>query len=479
MQMKKNFIYSLFLFLYMHSAYAQNIGIGTTTPNNKLEVNSGGKERSGLRLTQLADTNNAAQIYSRLINTEMLFPLGMAEDTNGNFYVSARNENKIYKINSNGTKTLYHSLGLLDPQYMTFDDNGNLFVVQNAKTEILKITPAGAVSVFCTLNGADNAGEIYSFHNNLFVLNYSSSQIMKINSAGVKSIFNTGTFTNPEAFALNKKNGNMYVFDHTTQAIFLLDSNGVGGIFSLLSSYGITYASAMTVDKDNNLLVLTNNIYKIDPNGILSTYMLSPGFLGNLMQTSAGTTYGIQSVDNKLFKLENFSNKTLSVNKTGDVVVNDNYTKLVNGQIHHTEPTYYDASLIAKKEFISLDASIAKLNCDTMRIAGPNIFDNYYNNEYSQFGLLNGTKFKTILCGNVQIGSSQVRQTYGYVTFPSLMSKPYRVIASVHQDGIYTDVFAVSTTIHTNAGFVANVYRIDGTSWGQNLSVDYIVIEIE
>lgn len=79
-------------------------------------------------------------------------PTGIVRDLQGNLYVANYSENKIYKVSTDGSKTLYASSEDINgPIGMAIDNkSGNIFIANYLSNSITKITPEGETFTIAT-----------------------------------------------------------------------------------------------------------------------------------------------------------------------------------------------------------------------------------------------------------------------------------------------------------------------------------------
>lgn len=93
-------------------------------------------------------------------------PSGVAADSKGNVYVASFSENKVYKIDENGEKSVYiWPVNLGGPIGLAMDESDNLYVANYTKNNILKVTPSGVINEFAKLKkpyciGVDNVKKL-------------------------------------------------------------------------------------------------------------------------------------------------------------------------------------------------------------------------------------------------------------------------------------------------------------------------------
>jgi hypothetical protein len=321
--MKHKLILALFSLLIVIVANAQNVGIGTTTPKNKLEINSAIANNSGLRLTQLAGQSDSAGYAVQLINGNFITAGGITADASGIIYVSDFNGNKIYKVTSSGTSTPFVTTGLNKPFGMAFDPSGNLYVCDNGTNSILKISAAGVVVPFAS--GFVGPTYIVYYANNLYVSNSSSNSISVVSLAGVvKPLTTTATFSFPEGLVFDA-NGLLYVANNGSGIITKINiATGASATFATVAGQ----PGSLIFDASGNLLVGADALYSINPGGVITKIIASPAFSYGLYADKTGVVYGVAG---GLFKLAQYFNTFLSVNNSGDLVLVPNPVYVSSG----------------------------------------------------------------------------------------------------------------------------------------------------
>lgn len=220
------------------------------------------------------------------------YPYGIAINSNNEIFVSDYNDNKIYKIDAAGVRTLYAGTGdfgsingpvatasFRTPAGITFDNKDNLYIAELGGNMVRKITPAGIVStmgaaVFSSPNAVacDAAGNVY-------VADQGNNLIRKITPGGAISIFagsttagaedGTGTgarFNGPYGIATDK-NGTVYVADSKNNVIRQISPAGVvttlagSGEFSMTNGVGraasFLFPEGLVAD-NNGLIYVTD-----------------------------------------------------------------------------------------------------------------------------------------------------------------------------------------------------------------------------
>ena len=90
-----------------------------------------------------------------------------------------------------------------------------------------------------------------------------------------------------------------------------------------------------------------------------------------------------------------------------------------------------------------------------------------------------GTTITTMEVGQAVMpsGGSSLQETNFLITFPTAFNSSPKITFSIANDptvqGV-NDVFAASISSNSPAAFVVNVYRVNGTSWGQQLRINWM-----
>ena len=87
----------------------------------------------------------------------------------------------------------------------------------------------------------------------------------------------------------------------------------------------------------------------------------------------------------------------------------------------------------------------------------------------------NSTLMSSHYTGYTFVGNSATQSKIINIALPTMPDTNYRVVLTPINEGTFQDVFALSVTNKTVNGFDVVIYRIDGTSWGQNLTLDYTI----
>ena len=87
--------------------------------------------------------------------------------------------NRIEKITSAGSGSVFASTGLNSPRGLAFDSAGNLYAANAGNNTIEKFTPGGVGSVFASTGLNNNLGLAFDSAGNLYAANFNSNTIEK------------------------------------------------------------------------------------------------------------------------------------------------------------------------------------------------------------------------------------------------------------------------------------------------------------
>jgi hypothetical protein len=397
---------------------------------------------------------------------------------------------------------------------MAFDPSGNLYVCNEGTNSILKISPAGVVSPFAS--GFTNPEEIVYYSNNLYVSNVNGNSISKISLAGVATILTTtAILSEPRGLAFDAS-GFLYVANNGSGIITKINiTTGTSSTFAALNINEDSGPFALKFDATGNLLVGSyDSLYRITPGGIVKGLIASYKFVYGLYVDNAGVIYGVAI---ELYKLTAYFNNFLSINNSGDLVLAPNPiyvsggSSAINGNIttNGNAITIGNATisgddtikgnLIANAGIIANGSIIANTNLNVSGATSTNSLTVSSTTSTNSLTVNNATSTNsltvngTAAINQIDIGNSglitalqsgilninsngtQIKQVT--LTFPvSFSSTNYQIVATPINATGATDVFAISIHNKTTSNCIVQVYRVDGTSWGQNLNLDWVAI---
>jgi streptogramin lyase len=189
---------------------------------------------------------------------------------------------------------------LNNPTALAFDHSGNLFVADHAAQTIFKLNPDGTRSVFVTgVRLSDGNGLAFDAVDNLFVLSPSGEYhvggtILKFSPDGTRSTFATGVGL-PYSLAIDPSD-NLFVSDWDTGSIYKLTPKGEKSTFATTE----IAAKILACDQAGNLFAgvpLKHSIFRYEPRGArsdfatgITTYALAVDKAGNVYVGDTGNT---------------------------------------------------------------------------------------------------------------------------------------------------------------------------------------------
>jgi hypothetical protein len=437
---------------------AQNVGIGTNTPSNKLEINSAQKGNSGLKLTQLADTGLKTNYFSYSISDSLLNVNDFIVEDDETITVCDRTNNCINSVSPNGTVTRKFNTYFYNPTSICKDPAGNYYVLN--ERSIYKIDAGSSITtVYSTLPDNIYYTVVIFANNSLFVC--SQQAILKVDSNGNTSVF---SYTLSEVRDIVADNtGNLFYL--TGVSIYKVTTVGISSVY--LNSANTFGATALAINSSNELFFLNiSNIYKVNAAGQESEFFPQSESLFDISINDAGELF-VYSLTRQLKKIQALSNRSLSIDKAGNIVTVANPQKIVNNKLTIDIPSTfkYVTTYQTSAERLFADQSYAKIsNVEQMSIGN--------------YGVNNITTLKGLYTAIGTIGASpNIQKKSVKITLPySIPNAFYTVQVTLVQEGIFEDVLTVSATDFQPGSFKITVYRVDGNGWAQNLKFTYTVL---
>lgn len=363
-------------------------------------------------LVQKINTNNKMKnskvliiliLISNLINSQTLSEFssgytsleGIAINSDNEVYVSEHDSGKIYKLDSNGNKTLVATAGGYAND-MVFDLNNNLYINEPFTTRISIVDNAtGLMSEYkSTFSIGNSPYGIAIYEGLIYFSSENSGKVIKINSDLTTTDYVTGLFT-PEGIAFDSK-GNLYVADINNRMLFKITPDGTK---TTVASNIINIKGVAVSIRDEvffttyNSYPLENKIIKYDPTtGVISdfaTTMLDQprsidiDHLGNMYVTNNGNGTVIKITDSSLlqdptlvyipdanFKSELINNALININMDGEIQKSE--ANVFEGTISITDKNISD--LTGFEVFFK----ISTLNCSDNQLTSLDVSNNTY-----------------------------------------------------------------------------------------------------
>jgi hypothetical protein len=263
-------------------------------------------------VSTLAGSDDSEFVDGAGSNARFNFPMGLAQDKDGNILVADSRNNAIRKITpagmvstiAGGTEGSANGTGgnaqFFLPTDVAIDAKGDIYVTEVYGHRIRKITPEGVVSNFAgSVDGksgyVDAVGSDARFYapagitigadGNFYVVE-ASNHIRKITPDGSVTTFagsgntartdGTGieaSFYHPNSID-SDNNGNLYATEYEDSGIRKITNSGVVTSLNQDVRNFVTWPSAIALDKDGNCLITSNysfSIYSLSSTNQLST----------------------------------------------------------------------------------------------------------------------------------------------------------------------------------------------------------------
>ena len=227
-------------------------------------------------------------------NASLCNPPRMAFDSSRNLYIDDQCNNRIRKVDANGTITtvvgngtaayagdggLAFNASLSNPDGIAFDAFGNLFIADTYNHRIRKVDANGIITTVAAIG--ESFGVAFDASGNLYFSDYVSGLIRKVNTNGIITTVagngisgysgDGGAATNasldyPQGFAFDAV-GNLYIADTINYRIRKVDINGIittvagngisgySGDGGAANNAGVGYPISVAFDVSGNLYI--------------------------------------------------------------------------------------------------------------------------------------------------------------------------------------------------------------------------------
>ena len=252
------------------------------------------------------------------MTAELYYPMGVALDASGNFYIVDGN-NRIRKVNTSGVITTIAGSGtagysgdggaataaeLDNPAGVAVDAVGNVYIADNGNGRIRKVNISGVITTvagngtigYAGDGGAATAAELYNAYSvavdgsgNIYIADYGIGRIRKVNTSGIIT-----TIAGNGIFGYSGDGG----------AATAAELNGPSGV--AVDGSGNVY---IAVDGDSR-------IRKVNTSGIITT-LAGNGTLGFSGDGGAATAAELRNAD------------VVAVDRSGNVYIADGYNQRI------------------------------------------------------------------------------------------------------------------------------------------------------
>jgi sugar lactone lactonase YvrE len=301
----------------IYNSNSGNVGIGTNNPTQKLEVKSGGLNKSGIKITNLVGELSTGTSTKLFVNINQA--TGLAFDNSGNLYVTNFSQHKIHKVTPAGVISDFVTTDLYGPHDIVFGPDGNLYASNYYDDTVVKITLGGVVSFFGS-GYSSPIGLTFDNSNNLYVVNNGTGAISKVNAAGtvVSHTFATG-LTSPYNCVFDVLTNKIFISNYGANEVAQVNASTGGAITTFKA--GISSCTGIVKDNAGNLYVAQvapNSVSKITPSGDVSFYG-STTYPFDIAFDASGILYVANQTIDGVSKLSQTFNTLLAVNSTGEV----------------------------------------------------------------------------------------------------------------------------------------------------------------
>ncbi len=210
------------------------------------------------------------------VDASLNFPAGLAFDSKGNLYIADRNNHRVRKINLDGIITTVAGNGIPDytedniqatksslnfPSGVAIDKLGQIYISDRSNNRIRMVDTKGVITTFAGMGVASYGGDFGPADEAFFKF--------------------------PFGLSFDKQ-GNLYVADRGNNRIRRIDSDGTvytvagTGLFAIRGDYGpanqadLAFPTDVVADNKGNIYIAdrnNNRIRKVDPDGIITTFM--------------------------------------------------------------------------------------------------------------------------------------------------------------------------------------------------------------
>jgi uncharacterized protein (TIGR03437 family) len=216
----------------------------------------------------LAHGDNGMAIQARLNH-----PAGVSMDTAGTLYIADRDNNRIRRVDTNGTITTLAGTGaagnsgdgglavnaqLSGPESVTVDSAGNLYIADTGNQRVRKVTPDGKIAAATNLGLLSPVYAIPDGMGNLYIADAGAGKILIAGSSGVPATLLTG-LSSPRGLAFDSQ-GNLY---YTEAGAARVSKRSPAGTVTSVGSGSWNIPRGVAVDSSGNVYVADTGFQQI------------------------------------------------------------------------------------------------------------------------------------------------------------------------------------------------------------------------
>jgi hypothetical protein len=174
-----------------------------------------------------------APAYSQFFDTGQPFIFAMAQDKAGNLFLGTGHEGKVFKVDPQGTGSVYFQSKALDVFALAVDSAGILYVGTSPDGKVYKVTGPNQSTEFCSPEAKYIWALLFDEAGNLYVGTGAKGSILKVSRGGEKSTFYEPGDDNVVCLA-RESNGNFLA--GTSPGGKLIEVNQQGKAFTLVDT---------------------------------------------------------------------------------------------------------------------------------------------------------------------------------------------------------------------------------------------------
>jgi len=236
-----------------------------------------------------------APLLEEVADTDELYVWCLTQDKEGNLYAGTGNEGRIYKIDSQGDKTLLYDSPEVGIHSLALDDEGNLYAGSSPDGIVYKITAQGEAQTLCTTGERYVWSLVIGPEGQLYAGTGEAAKVLKISQDGEVEEIYASTDNHIMSLVLDGESGHLYAGTEGSGIVYQISPEGdvrvlydapEREIHSLvLGDDGVLYAGAMTgpqppvraeKGRRTNISNDGSSIYGIFPSGAVWSIWRSP-----------------------------------------------------------------------------------------------------------------------------------------------------------------------------------------------------------